>query len=202
MSIGTGTDLGGTGLGGLGVGGSGPGDEPGTGPLPPPVTAPIRGRRIRLPHSPKIIAGLVMLAAFLIVAIIGPLVAPYNPSASSSTTNGVPQPPSDALMTVLPSTGTKVPSPITPSAGTFSYWIISARIAMTLPLLVNRWGSDRYHYAKRQLRQICRTRPIFFHRQDLSEPAHECSSAMRPPIEACISTQSKMRLHRFSSDHW
>ena len=96
MSIGTGTDLGGTGLGGLGVGGSGPGDEPGVGPLPPPVTAPIRGRRIQLAHSPKIIAGLVMLAAFLIVAIIGPLVAPYNPSASSSTTNGVPQPPSAA----------------------------------------------------------------------------------------------------------
>ena len=68
MSIGTGTDLGGTGLGGLGVGGSGPGDEPGVGPLPPPVTAPIRGRRIKLPRSPKIIAGLVMLAAFLIVA--------------------------------------------------------------------------------------------------------------------------------------
>jgi peptide/nickel transport system permease protein len=96
MSIGTGTDLGGTGLGGLGVGGSGPGDEPGTGPLPPPVTAPIRGRRIRLPRSPKIIAGLAMLAAFLIVAIVGPIVAPYNPSASSSTTNGVPQPPSGA----------------------------------------------------------------------------------------------------------
>ena len=96
MSIGTGTDLGGTGLGGLGVGGSGPGDEPGTAPLPPPIDAPIRGRRIRLPRSPKIIAGLVMLAVFLIVAAIGPLVAPYNPSASSSTTNGVPQPPSAA----------------------------------------------------------------------------------------------------------
>ena len=77
MSIGTGTDLGGTGLGGLGVGGSGPGDEPGTAPLPPPIDAPIRGRRIRLPRSPKIIAGLVMLAVFLIVAAIGPLVAPY-----------------------------------------------------------------------------------------------------------------------------
>jgi len=96
MSIGTGTDLGGTGLGGVGVGGSGPGDQPGAGPLPPPVNAPIRGRRIQLPHSPKIIAGLAMLAVFLIVAIIGPLVAPYSPSASLSTTNGVPQPPSAA----------------------------------------------------------------------------------------------------------
>ena len=96
MSIGTGTDLGGTGLGGVGVGGSGPGDQPGAGPLPPPVNAPIRGRRIQLPRSPKIIAGLAMLAAFLIVAIIGPFVAPYNPSSSLSTTNGVPQPPSSA----------------------------------------------------------------------------------------------------------
>ncbi len=96
MSIGTGTDLGGTGLGGVGVGGSGPGDQPGAGPLPPPVNAPIRARRIQLPRSPKIIAGLAMLAVFLIVAIIGPLVAPYSPSASLSTTNGVPQPPSSA----------------------------------------------------------------------------------------------------------
>src|SRR5258705_11269103 len=96
MSIGTGTDLGGTGLGGVGVGGSGPGDQPGAGPLPPPVSAPVRGRRIRLPRSPKIIAGLAMLAAFLIVAIIGPIVAPYSPSASLSTPNGVPQPPSAA----------------------------------------------------------------------------------------------------------
>src|ERR1039458_9861095 len=96
MSIGTGTDLGGTGLGGVGVGGSGPGDQPGAGPLPPPVDAPIRGRRIQLPRSPKIIAGLLMLAAFLILAIVGPIVAPYDPSASLSTTNGTPQPPSAA----------------------------------------------------------------------------------------------------------
>ena len=79
MSIGTGTDLGGTGLGGLGVGGSGPGDEPGTAPLPPPIDAPIRGRRIRLPRSPKIIAGLVMLAVFLIVADHRPPRGPVQP---------------------------------------------------------------------------------------------------------------------------
>src|ERR1700690_1399971 len=96
MSIGTGTDLGGTGLGGVGVGGSGPGALPGAGPLPPPVDAPIRGRRIQLPHSPKIIAGLAMLAVFLIVAIIGPLVAPYSPSARLIATNGWPKPPSSA----------------------------------------------------------------------------------------------------------
>jgi len=101
MSIGTGTDLGGTGLGGLGVGGAGAG---GTDPAGEPVGGPLgtselteqTGRRFRLPRSPKIIAGLVMLAAFLILAIVGPIVAPYNPSASTSTTNGTPQPPSGA----------------------------------------------------------------------------------------------------------
>ena len=101
MSIGTGTDLGGTGLGGVGVGGSGaggadPADEPIGGPTQPPVLAPGRVRRMQLPRSPKIIAGLVILAVFLIMAIVGPIVAPYDPSASLSTTNGTPQPPSAA----------------------------------------------------------------------------------------------------------
>ena len=51
---------------------------------------------MQLPRSPKIIAGLVILAVFLIMAIVGPMVAPYDPSASLSTTNGTPQPPSAA----------------------------------------------------------------------------------------------------------
>ncbi len=101
MSIGTGTDLGGTGLGGLGVGGSGsggvdPASDPVGGPLEPHALPARRASRIQLPRSPKIIAGLVMLAVFLILAIIGPIVAPYDPSASLSTTNGTPQPPSAA----------------------------------------------------------------------------------------------------------
>ncbi|HEY2129797.1 MAG TPA: ABC transporter permease [Streptosporangiaceae bacterium] len=101
MSIGTGTDLGGTALGGLGVGGAGasgvdPASEPVGGPLGSADITENRGRRFRLPRSPKIIAGLVMLAAFLILAIVGPIVAPYDPSASLSTTSGTPQPPSSA----------------------------------------------------------------------------------------------------------
>jgi len=101
MSIGTGTDLGGTGLGGVGVGGAGtggsdPASEPIGGPLQPPVLAPGRARRMQLPRSPKIVAGLVILIVFLIMAIVGPIVAPYDPSASLSTTNGTPQPPSAA----------------------------------------------------------------------------------------------------------
>jgi peptide/nickel transport system permease protein len=101
MSIGTGTDLGGTGLGGLGVGGAGaggvdPASEPVGGPLGQPDLTEQRGRRFQLPRSPKIVTGLVMLAAFIILAIVGPMVAPFDPSASLSTTNGTPQPPSGA----------------------------------------------------------------------------------------------------------
>src|SRR5579863_6091791 len=57
---------------------------------------PGRSRAIRLPRSPKIIIGAVTLGIFLVIAVIGPWLAPYNPSASLSTTNGVPQPPSAA----------------------------------------------------------------------------------------------------------
>ena len=71
------------------------------GPTGPPEAAalaivPGRARSIRLPRSPKIIIGVVMLGFFLILAIAGPWLAPYSPGASVSTTNGVPQPPSAA----------------------------------------------------------------------------------------------------------
>jgi len=108
MSIGTGADLGGSGLAGPGLGhltdqheqppGGGP-PVPGQ-PVPgqPAAGLPVlaRGRRLQLPRSPKIIVGLAVLVVFLILAIIGPLIAPHDPSASLSTTTGVPQPPSAA----------------------------------------------------------------------------------------------------------
>ena len=50
----------------------------------------------KLLRSPKIIVGLCLSGVFGILAIIGPLVAPYNPSTSVSTTNGTPMPPSAA----------------------------------------------------------------------------------------------------------
>ncbi len=64
----------------------------------PSVTAdtPVRGsraRRMRIPRSPKVLIGLGMLVFFVLLAVIGPLVAPYDPSASLSSTNGIPQPP-------------------------------------------------------------------------------------------------------------
>src|SRR6202050_937570 len=57
------------------------------------------GRRpdmTRLLRSPKILVGLALSVAFGIVAIAGPLLAPYNPSTSVSTTLGTPMPPSAA----------------------------------------------------------------------------------------------------------
>ncbi len=85
MSLATGTNVGGTGL---------PGST--AGPAPEPAELPRRGRSIQLPRSPKIITGAVLLVFFLLLAVLGPFVAPYDPSASSSTTNGTPQPPSGA----------------------------------------------------------------------------------------------------------
>ncbi len=62
----------------------------------PAATVPGHTRRLSFPRSPKILIGLGALTVFIIVAVIGPWIAPYNPSASLSTTNGVPQPPSAA----------------------------------------------------------------------------------------------------------
>jgi peptide/nickel transport system permease protein len=46
--------------------------------------------------SPKIITGLTILGIFVVLAIFGSVLAPYNPSASLSTTTGIPQPPSSS----------------------------------------------------------------------------------------------------------
>lgn len=48
-----------------------------------PAQAPGRRRRRRplvLPHSPKVIAGLVILGIFALLAVIGPWIAPYSPN--------------------------------------------------------------------------------------------------------------------------
>src|SRR6516162_6311597 len=55
-----------------------------------------RLRRLRLPRSRKVLIGFGLLIFFVLLAVIGPLVAPFDPSASLSTTNGIPQPPSAA----------------------------------------------------------------------------------------------------------
>ena len=50
----------------------------------------------RLLRSPKIITGLCLSGVFGILAIVGPLVAPYNPNTSVTTTNSTPLAPSSA----------------------------------------------------------------------------------------------------------
>ena len=66
------------------------------GPPEPVAVASGWNRHLRLPRSPKVIFGLISLGFFLLIAVIGPWIAPYPPGASLSTTNGVPQPPSAA----------------------------------------------------------------------------------------------------------
>jgi peptide/nickel transport system permease protein len=66
-------------------------------PEAPEAPVPVVSRgKIQLPRSPKLLIGLGILIVFILLAIIGPLLAPYDPSASLSTTNGVPQAPSAA----------------------------------------------------------------------------------------------------------
>jgi peptide/nickel transport system permease protein len=60
-----------------------------------PRTSPRRQRGLRLPRSPKVIAGVGMLAFFVLWSIIGPLVAPYDPNRIFAN-SPVPLPPSAA----------------------------------------------------------------------------------------------------------
>src|SRR6267143_5202412 len=53
---------------------------PAAGPAPEPI---LRATRIlRLPRSPKVIAGLVLLAPFAVMAVIGRWITPYSPNAT------------------------------------------------------------------------------------------------------------------------
>ncbi len=56
---------------------------PDAAPTPPIATVAARKRPVRLPRSPKILIGLGILAVFVVVAIIGPWLAPDDPSATS-----------------------------------------------------------------------------------------------------------------------
>src|ERR1700684_3484212 len=59
--------------------------------------APVISRgKLQLPRSPKLLIGIGLLGAFILLALIGPLVAPFTRSASLSPASGVPQAPSAA----------------------------------------------------------------------------------------------------------
>jgi peptide/nickel transport system permease protein len=60
------------------------------------VDSPASRARLRLPRSPKVLIGIGSLIVFLVLAVIGPWIAPYSPSRTFSTTVSFPQPPSAA----------------------------------------------------------------------------------------------------------
>jgi peptide/nickel transport system permease protein len=55
-------------------------ETPLAGAAPQPRRSPVRSRALRLPRSPKVIAGLAILALFAVIAVIGPMIAPYSPN--------------------------------------------------------------------------------------------------------------------------
>ncbi len=68
-----------------------------SGDAPIPADAARGGRsRLRLPSSPKVAIGLGLLIVFLILAVIGQWIAPYNPARTFSATASFPLPPSAA----------------------------------------------------------------------------------------------------------
>jgi peptide/nickel transport system permease protein len=80
----------------VGIGTDRAAGAPAPGSAPPAAAAGrAQARALRLPRSPKIVIGLSMLAVFVIIAIIGPLVAPDNPN-TSYVNSPVPLPPSGA----------------------------------------------------------------------------------------------------------
>ena len=107
---------------------------PDTGPAP--ARTERRARVLRLPRSPKIIIGLIILALFLVMAIIGPIIAPYSPDYYSL---------SFVLHVHIPGSGTPglyFPTPMGPSSshwlGTTEYAqdVWSQLLASTRPTLV------------------------------------------------------------------
>jgi oligopeptide/dipeptide ABC transporter ATP-binding protein len=74
---------------------------PVAGPTPKPLFT--RSRILRLPRSPKVIAGLFILGVFGVVAIIGRWIAPYSPNATD-TQNWVQR-------IIVPGTGPGTPFP-------------------------------------------------------------------------------------------
>ncbi|HEX5116887.1 MAG TPA: ABC transporter permease [Pseudonocardiaceae bacterium] len=57
---------------------------PGALPTPGTADATRRRRAVQLPRSPKILIGLGILGFFVLVAVIGPWIAPYDPTAAGT----------------------------------------------------------------------------------------------------------------------
>jgi peptide/nickel transport system permease protein len=93
--------------------------------------------RRRLPQwirSPKIVAGSILLGIFVLLAIIGPLISPYNPSATSSVTLAHP---SAAHLLGTTNTGQDILSQmLTGARQSMEVGVVAAAIGEALALLI------------------------------------------------------------------
>src|SRR6478752_1982440 len=62
------------------------------GPAQPPVGPAPRRRSFRITRSKKMLVGLVLLSIFVLVAIVGPMIAPYDPNQVGMPLEGPPLP--------------------------------------------------------------------------------------------------------------
>lgn len=85
-------------------------------------------------RSPKIVAGLVILGVFVLLAFIGPLISPYNPSATGSTTLAGP---SSAHLLGTTATGQDVLSEVlTGTRETLLVGFVAAAIGEALAIVI------------------------------------------------------------------
>ncbi len=116
------------------------GTEQVTGGRPEPATArsglPGRTRAVRLPRSPKILAGLGLLGFFVVWAVVGPLIAPYSPDRSFANAP-VPLPPSGAHLLGTTQLQQDVFSQLLVGGGdTLLVALVSGVIATTLSVVI------------------------------------------------------------------
>ncbi|HEX5406446.1 MAG TPA: ABC transporter permease [Pseudonocardiaceae bacterium] len=95
---------------------------PGALPSPSPTKTAAQRRVVRLPRSPKILIGLGILVFFLLAAVIGPWVAPHDPTVA---TTAVLQGPSAAHLLGTTQSGQDV----------FSELLVGARTTVTIGFL-------------------------------------------------------------------
>jgi peptide/nickel transport system permease protein len=57
--------------------------DPDTLPTPPVAAVPVGRRKVQLPRSPKILVGLGLLTFFVLLAILGPILAPQDPTITT-----------------------------------------------------------------------------------------------------------------------
>jgi len=99
-----------------------------------PVSASVAPGRTRRPVDYKVVAGFVLLGVFIVLAIVGPYVAPYSPSAQSGPLLA---PPSMAHLLGTTQTGQDVLSELLVSARvTLLVGFVTAAIATFLGVLV------------------------------------------------------------------